>query len=70
MEQAKPVLELKISNRKRAQLDVVKKRAAMRTNRRIQIQLEEAELKKIEAEQMRNVPEDEVVVGGASNKKG
>lgn len=69
MEQAKPVLELKISNRKRAQLDVVKKRAAMRTNRRIQIQLEEAELKKIEAEQMMNVQEDEIVVG-APNKKG
>lgn len=43
-----PKLELRISTKKLAQLEVVKQRAKVRTNRRIQAEIEERELKELE----------------------
>ncbi len=61
---SKPKLELKISKKKLASLELIKQRAAMRTNRRIQMQLDEEELKKREREMVANIPEEEFVNDG------
>lgn len=57
-----PKLELRISKKKLASLNVVKERARVRTNRRIQMELEERQLRELEAKSVLNEPDDMITV--------
>lgn len=58
----KPKLELRISKRKLASLEVIKQRAKLRTNRRIQMELEEREIKRMERAALEKSDDDMVTV--------
>lgn len=70
-----PKLELRISKKKLATLTAVKERARVRTNRRIQMELEERQLRELEAKSILNDPDEMVTVSepidtGKPAKKG